>query len=261
MVEKLSKFNGIFFLLDSSQSLFWIALREIYLQMEILSQVSTGPQNPNKTMKQHRLSFLFWLHHWNHCLIKGFCLKKLPSLFFHSAVCLHSCSFVCLISWNQIQWCRSPSSYKNSKWAILTEKKYSTLQSSWELLCRKQKGWCKIMYVFFLHLILSFWKRSLLFSELQIVLWTGNKGCTVCVSASCTALLRLAAWKKQLDFKKFCKYYLWDFFLLPMIVCVLLVLLLTFAELVFCGFGMSPVDFKNREDILVFAVDVVFSRN
>lgn len=121
-MEKLSKLNGIFVPLDSSQSLFWIALRKIYLQMEILSQVSTGPQNPNKTMKQHRLSFLFWLHHWNHCLVKRFCLKKLPSVFFYSAVCLHSCSFVCVISWNQIQWCRSPSSYKNWKWAILTEK-------------------------------------------------------------------------------------------------------------------------------------------
>lgn len=115
MMEKFSNFNGIFFLPDSSQLVFWIALREIYLWMEILSQVSTGPQNPNKTMKQHRLSFLFWLHHWNHCLINGFCLKKLPSVFFYSAMCLHSCSFLCLFSWNQVQWCRYPSSYKKLK--------------------------------------------------------------------------------------------------------------------------------------------------
>lgn len=46
-----------------------------------------------------------------------------------------------------------------------------------------------------------------------------------------------------------------------MIFCVVLVLLLTFAEVVFCSFGMSPVDFKSGENILVFASDVVSSGN
>lgn len=54
---------------------------------------------------------------------KGILFEKTSFCVFYSAVCLHSCSFVCLISWNQIQWCRPPSSYKNSKWAILTAQK------------------------------------------------------------------------------------------------------------------------------------------
>lgn len=38
---------------------------------------------------------------------------------------------------------------------------------------------------------------------------------------------------------------------------MLLILLLTFDELLFCGFAISPIDFENREGVLVFAVDVV----
>lgn len=91
-------------------------------------------------------------------------------------------------------------------------------------------------------------------------MWTGNKGCTVCASASCTAILWLAA-GKWLDFKKFCKYQAAGFFSLPVIFSMLLILLLTLDELLFCGFAVSPIDFENGEGILAFAVDVVPSRD
>lgn len=65
------------------------------------------------------------------------------------------------------------------------------------------------------------------------------------------------AGKKQLDFSKFCKYQAVGFFPLPVTFSMLLILLLTFDVLLFCGFAISPIDFENREGVLVFAVDVV----
>lgn len=51
------------------------------------------------------------------------------------------------------------------------------------------------------------------------------------------------------------------FFPLPTIFSVLLILLLTFAERFFCGFPVSPIYSEDGEGILVFAVDVVRSRD
>lgn len=148
-MEKLRKFNGIFFpirfiivtFLDCPQ-------RNILMNGNIItSQHWTPKSKENNEAAQTFLPIL--IASLESLPNKGILFEKTSFCVFYSAVCLHSCSFVCLISRNQIQWCRPPSSYKNSKWAILTaQKKYSTLQSSWELLCRKQKSWCKITYVF-----------------------------------------------------------------------------------------------------------------
>ena len=51
------------------------------------------------------------------------------------------------------------------------------------------------------------------------------------------------------------------FFPLPAIFSLLLILLLTFDELLFCGFAISPTDFENGETISVFAVGGVPSRD
>lgn len=67
--------------------------------------------------------------------------------------------------------------------------------------------------------------------------------------------------KKWLEFRTSVSNKLWDFFPLPTILSMLLILPLTLDEMLFCGFAVSPIDSEDGEGILVFAVDVVPSRD
>lgn len=155
-MEKLSKFNGIFFpirfiivtFLDCPQ-------RNILMNGNIItSQHWTPKSKENNEAAQTFLPIL--IASLESLPNKGILFEKTSFCVFYSAVCLHSCSFVCLISRNQIQWCRPPSSYKNSKWAILTaQKKIFYIAIFMGIAVQKAKELMQNHVCFFFRAILS----------------------------------------------------------------------------------------------------------